>query len=271
MCYGNGGGQAGQYSMDSNRLEIIVSCVGFDDILKVTLAQNHAHADNLVVATSHEDKATQSLCRQFSVRCVPTDLFQKNGRNFNKGAGVNAAFGYFQYHGWRLHLDADIMLPDNFRRILFNHTSLDACCLYGADRFDVIGAEGVRKLREAQVETPQLMHHSGVSPVYGGAVYPEMPSASSARYVHTTHGYVPIGFFQLWHSSHQPAEYPYSLGNAAHDDVLFGTLWPVANRRLLPSVFVAHVCGKPPTTGENWNGHRRQPRIDGEEVSAKQP
>jgi hypothetical protein len=255
----------GQYSMDSNRLEIIVSCVGFDDILAVTLAQNHAHSDNYIVVTSHEDRATQKLCEKFSVQCVPTDLFQKNGRKFNKGAGLNAGWGHFQYHGWRLHLDADVLLPDNFKRLLFNHTSLDACCLYGADRFDVIGMKGVEELRDAQVKLPQHSHNSGVSAVYGGKVYPTSPSASSARYVHRTHGYCPIGFFQLWHSSHQPAEYPYSLGTAAHDDVLFATLWPEANRRLLPSVFVAHLNAWPPKVGENWDGHRGQPRIDGKD------
>jgi hypothetical protein len=254
-----------QYQADAKCLEIVTVCSGFDDILAVTLAENHSHADNYIVVTDHKDLATQRLCQKFSVRCVPTDLFQKNGRNFNKGAGINAGMGHFQYHGWRLHVDVDVLLPDSFRRLLFNHTHLERDCLYGADRFDIIGAEGVRAIRDAKVETPQHMYHTGLSPVYGGKVYPRMPSSSSARFVSDLYGYVPIGFFQLWHASHHK-EYPYSLGTAAHDDVLFGTLWPEAKRRLLPSVFVGHICGKPPSFGENWNGHRGQPRIDGKVV-----
>jgi hypothetical protein len=264
MAYGQGDGNMCHYQLDATKLEIITVCYRFDDILKVTLAENHGHADSYIVVTDHADHATQDLCQRFSVRCVPTDLLKKNGRNFNKGAAINHGFGHFQYHGWRLHLDTDVLLPDSFRRMLFNHSNLERDCIYGADRFDIIGKDGVSTLREAKCETPQHMFHSGVSPVYGGKVYPKMPSASSARFISDLYGYVPIGFFQLWHASCQ-RPYPYGLGTAAHDDVMFGASWPEAKRRLLPSVFVGHVCGKPPSYAENWDGKRGQPRIDGNE------
>jgi hypothetical protein len=253
-----------QYEQDANKLEIVTVCVGFDDILKITLAHNHRHTDNFIVVTNHHDKATQRLCQEFSVRCVQTDLFHKNNRPFNKGAGINPGFGHFQFHGWRLHIDADILLPDNFRRLLFNHTHLEQDCIYGADRFDVIGMDGVNKLRAAEYNTPQHMHHSGLSPVYGGKVYSEQPSASSARYISDLYGYVPIGFFQMWHASHQ-RPYPHSIGTAAQDDVLFGASWPLAKRRLLPSVFCAHVAPVPPFFSQNWSG-RGAPRMDGKVV-----
>jgi hypothetical protein len=254
------GAQGGVHEMEALRLEAVVTCVGFGDILDITLALNHPHVDHLIVVTSHDDRETQAVARKHSATCVQSDLFRKNGRNFNKGAAINAGMDCFQYHGWRLHFDADIIFPDNFRRLLFNHTHLDRRFLYGADRVDVIGLEEVMTMREAAMRLPQHAFHSGLSPHHGGAVFQRAPSSSSARYVDSLRGYCPIGFFQLWHASQQ-RPYPYSLGTAAHDDVIFAGSWPREHRHLLPSVVCYHLCGRPPYYGENWDGQRRQPRI----------
>jgi hypothetical protein len=251
------------YEQDAHRLEAVTVSVGFDDFLDVALALNHPHLDNLIVVTSHEDRATQQVCLKHSVTCVPTDLHRKNGRCFNKGAAINAGFGHFQFHGWRIHLDADIALPDNFRRLLFNHSILERDCLYGADRVDVVGTEGIDALLRGRLALPQHAFRSGLSSVHGGAVFSQSPSASSARFVDNLYGYCPIGFFQMWHASRQ-RPYPYSLGTAAHDDVLFAALWPEAKRRLLPTAICYHLCATPPYYGQNWDGRRRMGRIDGE-------
>jgi hypothetical protein len=245
---------------ESLRLEAVTVSMGFDDFLDATLAANHPHLDTMIVVTSHDDKKTQAVARKHSATLVLTELHKKNGRTFNKGAAINIGLDHFQWLGWRLHLDADIILPDNFRRLLFNHTALDPECLYGADRVDIIGRKGLAAWRKASFEMPQHMHMSGISPVHGGAVYPEQPSSSSARYVDKLYGYCPIGFFQLWHASQHRA-YPYTLGTAAHDDVLFAAQWPEAKRRLLPTAFVYHLCANPPYYGQNWDGNRRQPRL----------
>jgi hypothetical protein len=81
------------------------------------------------------------------------------------------------------------------------------------------------------------------------------------RLVGSLEGYTPLGFFQLWHASKQK-KYPYSLGSAAHDDVMFSRLWPLKNRRHLPSAFVYHLCPQAPKWGENWDGRRNMPRLD---------
>jgi hypothetical protein len=234
--------------------------VGFDDILDCTLGFNHPHVDMMVVVTSHQDKKTQDVVKKHGATLVVTDLVKKNDRQFNKGAAINAGFGHFQYNGWRLHIDSDIILADNFRRILFNHTHLNPMFLYGADRLDIMGLEGLEALRKSSLSMPQHMYSSGVSPAHGGAVHQKNPSSSNARFVCKLHGYCPIGFFQLWHATyHRP--YPYSLGTAAHDDVLFATQWQEAHRRLLPSVFCYHLVASPPYYGQNWDGNRRQPRL----------
>lgn len=232
---------------DSLRLEAVTVCVGFADILDETLARNYPHFDNFIVVTSHCDKATHAVAKKHGARLVPTDLLGKNGRVFNKGAAINAGMGHFQYHGWRLHLDADIFVPDNFRRVLFNHSHLDKNCLYGCDRIDVCGR---RELREVTAAGPQVHHGVFCNPRHHRPV--------GVRYVDTLHGYVPLGFFQLWHASCQKP-YPYSLGTAAHDDILFAALWPAANRRHLPTAFVYHLISEPSFLGQNWEGRRSKP------------
>lgn len=220
--------------------------MGFDDLLDVTLGYNHPHVDHLIVVTSHQDKKTQGVCHKHGVTCVQTDLFGKNGRKFNKGAAINAGMGHFQYQGWRLHLDADIILPDNFRRMLFNHTHLDKSGLYGCDRVNVIGLGALQGLNQQHL-------HSALTEVTTGPV--------GARYISPLQGYLPLGFFQLWHSSCQK-DYPYSLGTAAHDDMLFAGLWPRSHRHHLASVICYQLSQRQPVWGENWE-IRTSPRLEG--------
>ncbi len=234
---------------DSLRLEAVTTCVGFDDFLDVTLALNHPHFDTIIVVTSHDDKRTQAVARKHGAVCVQTDLFKKNGRNFNKGAAINAGFNRFQYHGWRMHLDSDIAVPDNFRRMLFNHSHLDKSCVYGADRVDVVGRDVLESIR---MGAPQHRERSFLIPAQGCPLSP--------RYVDPLHGYVPIGYFQLWNAAAQKP-YPWSLGTAAHDDVAFAAQWSAEHRRCLPTVICHHLCARPPQCGENWDGKRSQPRF----------
>jgi len=231
------------------RLEYVTTSVGFDDLLDITLALNHPHFDTSIVVTSHADKKTQAVARKHGALLVLTDLFGKNGRQFNKGAAINDGFGRFQYHGWRTHMDSDIVVPDNFRRMLFNHTHLDRNCLYGADRVDVIE----KRALDHCISKPQHLHSC--------FVIPNTPQAISPRYVDTLRGYIPIGYFQLWHASCQK-EYPWSLGSAAHDDVLFAHQWPRGYRQLLPTVLLWHLLPEPTRIGQNWEG-RKSRRLKG--------
>lgn len=238
------------------RLEAVLTSVGFDDILDVTLGFNMAHVDTMIVVTSHEDRKTAQVANKHGAMLVQTDLFRKNGRTFNKGAAINAGFNYFQYNGWRLHLDSDIVLPCSFRRMLFNHTHLEHHCLYGADRFDVVGQKNIRTLRELWHECPQHRQRFLIDPTHDR--HPAI-GAFGGRLAGNLEGYTPLGFFQLWHCRQQ-RQYPYSKGSAAHDDTMFSRLWPEAHRRLLPTVCVYHLCPEPPQWGQNWEG-RRQKRL----------
>jgi len=150
-----------------------------------------------------------------------------------------------------MHLDADITLPDSFRRMLFNHTHLCRDSIYGADRVNVVGQWDISDHFDNR--TPQHTYGAFISAGQNPAAH---------RYVDTLRGYVPIGYFQLWHSSCQKP-YPYSLGTASHDDKMFAEQWPSGNRRLLPTVIVGHLCPEEPHVDQNWEGrksYRLQPR-----------
>ncbi len=240
------------------RLECVTTCVGFDDMLEVTLALNMPQVDNMIVVTSHDDWKTKAIATKYGAMCVPTDLFKKNGRTFNKGAAINAGFSYFQYQGWRMHIDSDIALPCNYRRILFNHTHLEKDCIYGADRFDVTGKANITKLRQVWTGNPQHRLKFLMDPTHDRH---EIIGDFGGRIAGQLEGYAPLGFFQLWNHKTQKA-YPYSRGNAAHDDLMFARLYPECKRRHLPTVCVYHLCPRTPRWGENWDGNRKMPRLN---------
>ena len=230
-------------------LEAVTVCVGFDDLLDIALDRNHPHLDTAIIVTSHEDSKTKLVAKKHGAILVETDLFTKNGLVFNKGAAINAGFHRFQYRGWRMHLDSDIILPDNFRRMLFNHTHLEPSHIYGCDRVNVVG---VNELRRMEARGPQ--HH------FSFMVGSRAERVQGHRYLDMLEGYLPIGCFQMWHADAQKP-YPYSLGEAAHSDIMFAAQWPRDCRTLLPSVICYHLCTRPPKHGENWSGVRQMPRL----------
>lgn len=230
-------------------LEAVTVCMGFDDLLDVTLERNHPHLDTAIIVTSHGDSRTKLVARKHGAIIVETDLFRKNRQRFNKGAAINAGFNRYQYKGWRMHLDADMILPDNFRRMLFNHTHLDRANLYGCDRVDVVG---MNELRRMESRGPQHQH--------GFLLGSRAERPQGHRYVDTLEGYLPIGCFQMWHADAQKP-YPYSLGDAAHSDIQFSAQWPRDCRALLPTAICYHLCTRPPVHGENWSGVRKMPRL----------
>lgn len=219
------------------RLEGVIVCKDYADFLEHTLPDNLQFFDRLVVVTHYNDKATQSLCHKFGVECVQTDCMHDRGDAFNKGRAINLGLGHLLNKDWVLHLDADTLLPHNFRGLL-DHARLRQENLYGADRLNVYGFEHWERFKHKR--TPSHAHRYFVEPPK------EFPLG--ARIVHHEHGYVPIGYFQLWHGTRR---YPVHQGNAEHTDVLFACQWPRYQRVLLPEVIVYHLDSGSGHMGQN--------------------
>lgn len=235
------------------KIEAVIVCVNYSDFLEQTLPDNIQQLDDIVVVTTPEDKKTQALCAKYSVECVKTTAFTEHGDDFNKGRGINLGLSHLRKKDWLLHLDADILLPDDFRRLL-TKARINPKNIYGADRVNVYGWDAWEKLKPRIGNTyssrwfvdPGFCHHD--EPAHG--------TRFGARVVHMEHGWVPIGYFQLWHAA-AGNNYNYKVGSAAGADVIFPAQWPRENRVLLPEVVVYHLDSEEKHgIGTNWKGRK---------------
>lgn len=223
-------------------LECVTVSVGYSDLLDETLRYNVGAFDRIVVVTTHDDSGTQSVCAKHSVNCVKTDEFTARGCRFNKGAGINIGLAHLRHDGWIVSIDADIALPVGFRNILAK-AALDATCLYGVLRVSVVGKR--RWMEEINSDEPQFSYRWKVHTA------PDLPVGDVL--VHKEYGFVPIGYFQMWHSSCD-VRYPSVAGSAENDDVLFALQWPRNKRILLPHFRVYHLESERAEMGANWYG-----------------
>ncbi len=224
------------------RIEAVITCVNYADFLKHSLPLNINHLDHIVIVTSPTDKETKDLCQHYGVVCVDTDVFYEYGDPFNKGRGINVGLNYCRQDDWLLHLDADTVLPDHFKRVI-GTAQLDKACLYGADRLHTHSYEHW----ESQKHKLQLQYSDGCHVIPHGAF------KMCSRLVHGDYGFCPIGYFQLWHSS-QHRQYAGNGGSSEHTDVMFAMQWPREKRRLLPNFFVYHLESEGAAMGANWKG-----------------
>lgn len=115
-------------------IEAIITCVGPQalEMLKFTLPKNRKHFDRVIVITKFDDVDTQEFAKQFA-DVVTTDKFVNLYTDFNKGAAIREGIKKLSKNEWVCHLDADILLPDNFRQVLERECN-DIECFYGARR-----------------------------------------------------------------------------------------------------------------------------------------
>lgn len=104
--------------MDFKDVTVITVCVGYDDLLAITLPHTIHNFRKIRIVTSPEDKNTRDLVwslsqipNNFDLATVTTDAFYRNGAHFNKGLAIEEAFDLTGRQGWYLILDADIILP----------------------------------------------------------------------------------------------------------------------------------------------------------------
>ncbi len=234
-------------------LEAVTVCVNYSDFLAETIAQNRQHLDRWIIVTSPDDHATLNLCHERNLEVVTTRDFYRSGEPFNKGRAVERGLAMLSHRDWLLHLDADIALPGDFRESLVN-ADLDPEDIHGADRILVRGWDAWQKLKAAGHP------RRGWNCIVSTREHP-----IGARWADSRFGYVPIGFFQLWHESadHRHGirlrRYPDNHQNAARADVKFALQWDRRHRTLLPEVFVAHLESTAAAIGANWTGRTTPP------------
>lgn len=236
-------------------LECVTVCVGYADILAETIPYNKHSIDRWLIVTEPSDEKTRDLCRKNSLECLLSEDARREG-NFNKGRLVERGLQHLSYNGWRLHMDADIALPTSTRNLL-KLPQLNEECIYGADRCMVYSAEEWDRFRSSGWFTNALDFQCRLEFPY------DLPLGS--RWASTYAGYVPIGFFQLWHSSTDQWRgsrikmYPTNHNDACRSDVQFALQWDRSKRLLLPELIVVHIESNRSSLGSNWNGRKTPP------------
>lgn len=238
------------------RIEAIQVCIGYGDFLAVTLPENLPLVDDLVVVTTADDEETRAVCRRHSVHHVLTDDHRRGGP-FNKGRLINRALDQIGASDWILHLDADIVLPRKFRTLI-EVAHPDERCIYGVDRCNLQGFDQWLRLKQYAGSWDNHAYECGhwFHPSY----------SVGSRWVSAIHGFVPIGFFQLFHASqtveggYHTRRYATRHGDAARTDVQFALQWDRRFRQVLPEVIVLHLESEASGLGANWKG-RTTPRF----------
>jgi hypothetical protein len=230
------------------KLECIVVCVNFSDVLAFTLPLNKVHFDRMVVVSDKSDTDTRDLCAHCHVELISTDSFYHSDAAFAKARGINAGLRRLAPTDWVVHMDADIVLPARTRELL-EKIDLDPHSIYGCDRmmcpsFD----EWIR-----YIQRPTL-HHTAET-----FVIPE-PFPLGARVARLWNdGWLPIGFFQLWSVSGSGVrDYPTEHGTAGRTDMLHALRWPRRRRHLIPELIAIHLEGPIEPGVKNWRGRRME-------------
>jgi hypothetical protein len=235
----------------SVKIEAVTTCVNYADILAHTLPMNYHQFDKFVVVTAPEDKKTAQVCTHYTgVQCVKTDVFKSRWEGeFHKGSGINEGLKVLDKDAWILHLDSDIVLPPNFRKVL-ETADLDTTMIYGADRAEFKNYEAWHKFYgEPEPHTQGVMVHVTH---HGQRIGTRVSFASQG-------GYTPIGFFQLWHADSGILKYPQGHSTAAREDTLFPWQWPRKKRALIPEIVVYHLESENAEMAVNWRGRTTKP------------
>jgi hypothetical protein len=212
-------------------MKALTVCVGYDDLLEITLLRNLRHFSRFLVVTSPTDEATKGLVRDLqqtgrdNLDILETDAFWRDGASFRKWLAVEEGFDALGRDGWMCHIDADAILPDNT-----DWRILEAGNIYSARR---------RILEDPHQWSPDLDWKK----------LPLIPDRELPGCLHVFHADSEPVKTLPWYGSH----WLHAGGGDSH----MLTKWPRDHQRWLP--FEILHLGK---DGQNWHG-RCTPRLDG--------
>lgn len=185
-------------------LSAITVCIDFADFLADTLPVNRPHFNQYVIVTSSDDAATQRFARKHACKLVVSDRFRET-HAFDKGAAINDGLAVADKRQWLCHLDADIVLPANFRQWLIGVRRV----VKHADHLNehIIGMHRHNCRNRAEwlkwLATHQRMRL-------------KWPVEKLREW-----NQIPAGYLQIWHAS-MGARYPEGHPTASGSDIAFG-------------------------------------------------
>lgn len=211
-----------------NKIELIITSVGYDDYLKETLKFNTKIFDTIHVCTSTRDKKTQIECEKYKekVNVIKTEVFFENKNPFNKGRAINKGIENLRYNDWVIIGDADCIYPENVKREI--------------------------EYQEKEKEIDGLFTFYRVS-VNSRKELLDFLKNNTNKF-NIERGYtVGVGYCQIFHQSSiyikNKFYYPEDCEDASWSDILFARLWPKSKRKILNGL-VIHLG----ELNTNWRG-----------------
>lgn len=217
-------------------MQCVIVCVDYADFLKWTLPSIVHQFDKTVVVTEERDIDTINLCKFYDVQYLTVAG--------NKGIKINAGLNCLDKTKWVAQIDADIYLPPQTINII-RHKQLDKQTLYGIDRCMCQSYDQFIKFLD------------GKQQVYSEKFFTVPPFPIGARLSqHYGKGYLPIGYFQLWHPLgsgvfNYPTDHE-DEGMYARTDVKH--IYKFDKTELISEVLAIHLESEVSTMGANWNG-----------------
>lgn len=89
--------------------------------------------DSWTIVTTPDDEETREICRKANLKTLLSDDGTRFGKPFSKGRLIERGLKHLPADGWRLHIDADMVLPHDFRHKL-QSSELQEDTIYGIDR-----------------------------------------------------------------------------------------------------------------------------------------
>jgi hypothetical protein len=185
-------------------IEAVSVCVNYSKYFKFAAERNRKHFKRWLVVTTSNDLDTQQICKQHDIECIIYDGFTDEHGPFQKSKGINKAFDKINFNienEYVLHIDADIILPNNFDvQVMKNGVNdywdfegFNKRTIYGADRacipnpsnesinemfdimnkYDLRGKNGYRVWGFFQLLQKEAIVHRGLLHA-GKTIYPEM-------------------------------------------------------------------------------------------------
>jgi hypothetical protein len=120
------------------KIEAITICVNYAHDFVFCVERNKKHFHRWLVVTTSTDLDTIELCKKHSLEVVIFDGFTNADGPFQKSKGINEALRKINFDNAKnsdliLHIDADIVLPENFTEKI-NSSPINYQTLYGIDR-----------------------------------------------------------------------------------------------------------------------------------------
>ena len=243
------------------------------DIYAITVCVNYAHLfkycipnkrffKRWVIITTEDDTDTIQLCKDNNLEYI----FSKKlyNRQFSKGEAINEALDYIGYtEEWYLHIDADVLLPDNFGNTFPKDEETGRVKIIGLRKLKCVDTEhmertGYYRYYEEYCDKPFIalnlytMGRINVSEEENFDPFiPQMYFDDINSIVQKFKGY---GYFQLFHLpslletySDLHHIYPSMSKNAGHDDWIFSKMF-------YQTISLDSYCIHLSPENENWDG-----------------